>query len=37
MQNTGETTRTETKLCEDSDGGIGQEVVGGRILYHERM
>lgn len=24
------------RLCEDSDGGIGQEVVGGRVLYHER-
>ena len=24
-------------LRADSDGGIGQEVVGGRVLYHEKV
>ena len=33
----GVVTHVGLLLRADSDGGIGQEVVGGRVLYHERI
>jgi ADP-ribose pyrophosphatase YjhB (NUDIX family) len=33
----GVVTRIGLLLRADEDGGIGQEVVGGRVLYHERI
>ena len=33
----GTVTHLGLLLRADSDGGIGQEVVGGRVLYHERV
>lgn len=33
----GTVTHLGLLLRADSDGGIGQEVVGGRVLYHERI
>src|SRR6476660_7194506 len=33
----GQVTHIGLLLRADSDGGIGQEVVGGRVLYHEEI
>jgi ADP-ribose pyrophosphatase YjhB (NUDIX family) len=33
----GQVTHLGLLLRADSDGGIGQEVVGGRVLYHEKV
>lgn len=33
----GQVTHIGLLLRADSDGGIGQEVVGGRVLYHEKI
>ena len=33
----GQVTHIGLLLRADSDGGIGQEVVGGRVLYHEKV